>query len=448
MKPEEFDHRLNQKLDDLHPVFEERDWNRFYAKYQSQSTQVEAKSSNRKYLLLLLLLLFSIGVAYQMNAFQWLNSKWNAQNPVTIPVMAESSQKSIEQKKSNSNLGSKSMLQADALVNLNINETKSSDKSEISKQIATTIKRESNNSTQTTLNSNLTAANNSNIQKGDQIHQAINQIISVQGSENSLSKKTLNNLINNESEKENSVGLIEMGLTVNGKIMFVDELNFLENLEISPLANEFKPKLNTKFIEAVHSFKYSVGALALLTEKHFNQGIAFELKTKKYISFSTGLMRQAYFEQSYSDTYSFSETTADEFSELIKPRHSRSENIRNIRINANEWLLPLQLKYYLPFSSKYAAYFSGGIQLTLSSRVRMDFDYTSYITQEMMSENDFDQASNRATLINQFNIGTGIQRSFNKLNCQLGLSLQKNNSNQSFISKYEPALQFGVFYKI
>lgn len=81
---------------------------------------------------------------------------------------------------------------------------------------------------------------------------------------------------------------------------------FLDNLELNPLENEFKPKLNAKFIKAVHSFKYSVGALALLTEKHFNQGIAFELKTKKYISFSTGLMRQAYFEQSYSDTYSFS----------------------------------------------------------------------------------------------------------------------------------------------
>ena len=206
--------------------------------------------------------------------------------------------------------------------------------------------------------------------------------------------------------------------------------------------------LNAKFIEAIHSFKYSIGALTLLTEKHFNQGIAFELKTKKYISFSTGLIRQAYFEQAYSDTYSFSETTADEFSDLIKPRHSRSENIRNIRINSREWLLPLQLKYYLPFSSKYAAYFSGGIQLTLSSRVSMDFEYLSYVTQQVMSENDFDQASNRSTLINQFNLGSGIQRSFNKLNCQLGISLQKNNSNQSFISKYEPAVQFGLFYKI
>lgn len=448
MKPEEFDHRLNQKLDELHPVFEERDWNRFYGKYQAQSAKVETKSSNRKYLLLLLLLLFSIGVAYQMNAFQWLHSKWNTQNPVAIPVLVESSQKSIEQQKSNSNLESNPMLEGDALVNTTVDETKLSDKPEISNQAKTTNKTESSNSTKTTLNTNLTAANNSNIQKAHQIQQSINHIPSVQGSENPLQENKINNLIIKEQAIENTVGIQENVVIECGKIKFIDELNFLENLEISPLINEFKPKLNTKFIKAVHSFKYSVGALALVTEKHFNQGIAFELKTKKYISFSTGLIRQAYFEQAYSDSYSFSETTADEFSDLIKPRHSRSENIRNIRINAREWLLPLQLKYYLPFSSKYAAYFSGGIQLTLSSRVSMDFEYLSYVTQQVMSENDFDQASNRATLINQFNLGTGIQRSFHKLNCQLGVSLQKNNSNQSFISKYEPGIQLGLFYKI
>lgn len=97
MKPEEFDHRLNQKLDELHPVFEEKDWNRFYAKYQSQSTQAEAKSSNRKYLLLLLLLLFSIGVAYQMNAFQMLKGFLKIQEPVVSPILTETKPSSLEQ---------------------------------------------------------------------------------------------------------------------------------------------------------------------------------------------------------------------------------------------------------------------------------------------------------------------------------------------------------------
>ncbi|MEI2694286.1 MAG: hypothetical protein V9E90_04390 [Saprospiraceae bacterium] len=447
MKPEEFDHRLNQKLDELHPVFEEKDWNRFYAKYQSQSTQAEAKSSNRKYLLLLLLLLFSIGVAYQMNAFQMLKGFLKIQEPVVSPILTETKPSSLEQQ------NVQEIQEASAVGKLTETNKQTSSVSgkmwDASSQQNQTVdkKLKRNQSTQFSQNQNVDLNNLRNTTNS-----------------NNKSSQTASGISSNESFSNKSEALsqtnftgeavimgtgdIEKTATSEDEIQQVSEVVFLDNLELNPLENEFKPKLNAKFIKAVHSFKYSVGALALLTEKHFNQGIAFELKTKKYISFSTGLMRQAYFEQSYSDTYSFSETTADEFSELIKPRHSRSENIRNIRINANEWLLPLQLKYYLPFSSKYAAYFSGGIQLTLSSRVRMDFDYLSYVTQQEMSENDFDQASNRATLINQFNLGTGIQRSFNKLNCQLGVNLQKNNSNQSFINKYEPGIQLAVFYKI
>ncbi len=447
MKPEEFDHRLNQKLDELHPVFEEKDWNRFYAKYQSQSTQVEAKSSNRKYLLLLLLLLFSIGVAYQMNAFQMLKGFLKIQEPVVSPILTETKPSSLEQQ------NVQEIEEASAVGKLTETNRQTSSVSgkmlDASSQQNQTVdkKLKRNQSTQFSQNQNVDLNNLRNTKKSN--NKSSQTASGISSNESFSNKSEALSQTNFTGEAVNmGTGNIEKTATPENEIQQVSEVVFLDNLELNPLENEFKPKLNAKFIKAVHSFKYSIGALALVTEKHFNQGIAFELKTKKYISFSTGLMRQAYFEQSYSDTYSFSETTADEFSELIKPRHSRSENIRNIRINANEWLLPLQLKYYLPFSSKYAAYFSGGIQLTLSSRVRMDFDYLSYVTQQEMSENDFDQASNRATLINQFNLGTGIQRSFNKLNCQLGVNLQKNNSNQSFINKYEPGIQLAVFYKI
>lgn len=442
MKPEEFDHRLNQKLDELHPVFEERDWNRFYAKYQSQS-QVGAKySSKKKYLLLLLLLFFTLGVAYQMNAFQWVQGLWNRQNAISNPVMATTkipTSKPLTTKDlsgtSQAELPTKNGV-ADAVHSI----ANSNSDSKVNESI-----QKHSNASSTIFNSTETLNKNKNIK-------------SEQNSNKLAFTHAINNqsfTTNNSAEFATSLNKGEPNSELNAETIILEnpkqtteELLFMENLDAGPLAIDFKPDLNAKFIEAIHSFKYSIGALTLLTEKHFNQGIAFELKTKKYISFSTGLIRQAYFEQAYSDTYSFSETTADEFSDLIKPRHSRSENIRNIRINSREWLLPLQLKYYLPFSSKYAAYFSGGIQLTLSSRVSMDFEYLSYVTQQVMSENDFDQASNRSTLINQFNLGSGIQRSFNKLNCQLGISLQKNNSNQSFISKYEPAVQFGLFYKI
>lgn len=447
MKPEEFDHRLNQKLDELHPVFEEKDWNRFYAKYQSQSTRVEAKSSNRKYLLLLLLLLFSIGVAYQMNAFQMLKGFLKTQEPVVSPILTEikpsaSDQQivqgienaSAEEKLTNTNEQTSS-------VSTNMQEASAQQNQTIDKNL------NRNQSNQFSQNQNVDLNNLKNTSKSNiKSSEAASGISSNESFTNNPAALLPTNSASDAVNMGN--GILEITACSKNGIQQVSEVSLLDNLELNPLKNEFKPKLNAKFIEAVHSFKYSIGALTLLTEKHFNQGIAFELKTKKYISFNTGLIRQSYFEQSYSDTYSFSETTADEFSELIKPRHSRSENIRNIRINATEWLLPLQLKYYLPFSSKYSAYFSGGIQLTLSSRVRMDFDYLSYVTQQEMSENDFDQASNRATLINQFNLGTGIQRSFNKLNCQLGVNLQKNNSNQSFINKYEPGIQLAVFYKI
>jgi len=448
MKPEEFDHRLNQKLDELHPVFEEKDWNRFYAKYQSPSTQVEAKSSNRKYLLLLLLLLFSIGVAYQMNAFQMLKGFLKIQEPVVSPILTESKPSSsdhqivqgIEEASADGKLTETN--EQTSSVSTKMLEASSQQNQMVDKKL-----KRNQSTSQISQNQNVDLNNLGNTTKSNnKSSQAASEISSNESSTNKTEALSQTNITRDAVNL--STGIVEKTAPAENGIQQVSEVALLDNLELNPLENEFKPKLNAKFIKAVHSFKYSIGALALVTEKHFNQGIAFELKTKKYISFSTGLMRQAYFEQSYSDTYSFSETTADEFSELIKPRHSRSENIRNIRINANEWLLPLQLKYYLPFSSKYAAYFSGGIQLTLSSRVRMDFDYLSYVTQQEMSENDFDQASNRATLINQFNLGTGIQRSFNKLNCQLGVNLQKNNSNQSFITKYEPGIQLAVFYKI
>ncbi len=451
MKPEEFDRRLNQKLDELHPNFEEKDWIRFYAKYQNDLNQSSNAASRKKYLLLLLLLLLSSGIVYQSNAWTWFKNYMGTAQTAKPAILAQS-QIHLNQDKSINNHSENS-----GFSNTNNSNKASSVETEVSDT------RSQENSTKESGKTNLAQLHteNSSVIKDRKYSSVLRNPAAKTSNGSGMNETSSNQLDLNPIENklantdiafklQNEVAISEENpLNASGsELRQLTASESLPPIELSPLSIDAKHPLKTKWMSAIHAFKYSLGLTALATQKHFNEGLAFELKTKKYISFSTGLVRQSYFQQNFEDTYTFSETTANEFSDLIKPRHSRSEDIRNISITATEYLLPLQLKYYLPFNSKYAAYVAGGIQLTLSSRVKMAFDYLSYTTQQEEMETDFNQASNRSTLINQFNIGLGVQRSFKKINFQMGCLLQKNNSNQSFINKYEPALNLGVYYKI
>ncbi|MCC6753058.1 MAG: hypothetical protein IT266_03630 [Saprospiraceae bacterium] len=191
---------------------------------------------------------------------------------------------------------------------------------------------------------------------------------------------------------------------------------------------------------------WSAGVSALTSGSHWSGGLAAEFRTNKNIVFRSGIQRQTYFDQAFANQTAFKDETDVGFNEIAKPRHSKTEEFSNIRISSADWILPLELRYIYPLSSRAALFVSGGIHLTLKSQTVLTFDYQSYETQEFLRENGLDQESNSATLINHFAFGAGYQRRIMGLDVQLSGVLKTNNSNLPHLKKREVAAQFSVMY--
>jgi hypothetical protein len=195
-----------------------------------------------------------------------------------------------------------------------------------------------------------------------------------------------------------------------------------------------------------HSSGWSAGVSTLASGSHWSGGLAAEFRTNKNIVFRSGIQRQAYFDQSFANQAVFKDETDVGFNEIAKPRHSKTEEFSNIRISSTDWILPLELRYIYPFSSRAALFVSGGVHLTLKSQTVLTFDYLSYESQEFLRENGLDQESNSATLINHFAFGAGYQRRIMGVDVQLAGVLKSNNSNLPHLKKREFAAQLSVMY--
>ncbi|MBK8449168.1 MAG: hypothetical protein IPL42_03700 [Saprospiraceae bacterium] len=447
MRPEDFDKRLNQKLGELNPAFKETDWIRLSKKLNSNKSNKAAYFYKFRYVLLAMLIVTVLGIAYQQNLFDF--KPWNS---------------NIEVK---SNAGQNLEL---AAVPVDLNQSLTSTNTIIgqSNAIAKEQKQSQVFSPKPSVFSGMhsTKTRNSAVHEKNpdaNLYSAKTQKTNLPPTEstfNALLNTTLSaeNLKSNNQEAgiefENQSTLhSNQDVTRSSKdLKSTQEMLSIEKLACKDInvlnSTETKPKAKLKPMQGIKPNYWLVGAVSLITERHVNVGIGFEKKTNKNISFSSGLVFQNYFQQSFSDQGDFANTTEEEFTNLIKPRHSKSSDFTNIRIKSQDLLLPLQLKYYFPFNTQYAAFVTGGIQLTLKSKTILDFDYISWDTNTEMVEVDFDQASNRATLINHFVIGIGLQREFRNISCQASVLLQKNNTNQAHIAKMEPAFQIGLYYKL
>jgi hypothetical protein len=456
MRPEEFDHRLQQKLDELNPVFNEQDWIRLSNKMKRNKSPFFFMNRNGMILLLISLLLVGSWMTYHwvssapekqnQNPVQPsdvqlqianvtedheknLSDKGSIVNPNNTSANQNNSSKAPESKFSKTNSSTQNKFKDHQLKRLNTTTANAT------KNVSSSEKQLQSNSTEHLLTQNLHQESNGNsfeVKPQSSLESSmVDQNIKDQNSsatdsenQNSIHESSVNQLAENSE-----VPPIQM-LSIEG-IRFDDKA---VNGRIKPAAG-FK------------THKWIVGATGLVAASHVNPGIAFEIKTKKNISFGSGLVIQKYLEQQYRDQNEFTAENASDFTELIRPRHSKSVSFSDIKINSTDILLPLNLKYYFPLNSRFALFANASMQLTLASNTSLDFQFVSQ-QNVVMNETDFEQASNSATLINHFSIGAGIQREFRNFIFQTSFQLQKNNSNQPHITKQEIVGQIGVFYKL
>jgi hypothetical protein len=452
MKIEDFDKQMQQKLEDLNPVFNESDWIRLYGKMDAHKSSGFFNKKNSLLLLLLLFLLFGT----------WMSYKWNMGN------QSKDEQKHHIQKSA-------------ILAELNGIKTEDLKCKELP---ANTTSESNNNVTRISDNNHTTdysvavANNQAKINSRNQNHadfthpgitlknrhQENSKFSSTISFETKLNEESSSNEVKDftnatinkpgvgdhqlNEQNDHSAGLLnaEEGSLITASTELVKPLanNSARGVHSNStaLVTKLKPSAGLK------PHKWSIGTSGLVTASHFNAGVICEVKTKNNIAFGTGIISQKYFTQDYKDQNEFTATNEASFTDLIRPRHSRSVSFSNIKIRSLDILLPLSFKYYYPLDFKYSLFANASMQLTLYSRTSLDFNYLPYDTTVTMNETDFDQASNSATLINHFAVGAGIQREFRNLNFQLSFLFQKNNNNQPQIAKQELAGQVSLFYKL
>lgn len=454
MRPEEFDHRLQQKLDELNPSFNEKDWIRLSKKMKRDKTPLLFIN---RYGMILLLISFAILGSWL--TYHWMISTPSSQNeiensavPIQIAKVSEAHENDYSKIASTTSTTdplsiAKNTVETSSTSLTNTNSavqnkyrntrTQNSGTHEVhDARRSTHINQKIQNNT----SENLTFQNAigvTDLKSGENVHQT-NLSSNVEdpdgaGQNSSLANHDIRNSIQESSENQISA----LSVVEPVQMLAVEGISF----------NSKAIKGRIKPVAGFKTHKWIVGTTGLVAASHVNPGIAFEIKTKKNISFGSGLVVQKYLEQRYRDQTEFSAENASDFTELIRPRHSKSVSFSDIKINSTDVLLPLNLKYYFPLNSKFALFANASMQLTLHSKTSLDFQFVT-LENLVMNETDFEQASNSATLINHFTLGAGIQREFRNFIFQTSFQLQKNNSNQPHITKQEMVGQIGVFYKL
>ncbi len=462
MRPEEFDNRLHQKLDELNPVFNEQDWMRLSKKMNASKSPALFTKRISMILLLLFLVLFSA----------WMTIRWSSITPdsqiqddiqnggMNTPVLAEISKPGSRDNSDKNSLATgniENATQAEVINSTALTQTVISStvnartknpnytKSNLTKKQFTS-NGYSKNSKANILSVNNKYGNSPSTNKSGTEEKPVLEEAKVQDqnaikqfSENGIAENVKLNVENHSLENQ-------ISKDENGGFSLVDPIQLLASKGLlindkTSLGSRIKPVVGLK------PYKWVVGATGVVVASHFNTGLVFEIKTKKSISFGSGLIVQKYLEQDYLDQNEFAVANEADFTDLIRPRHSKSISFSNIKIKSMDVLLPLSLKYYFPLNTRFALFANASMQLTLYSKTTLDFQS---ITQDkqILNVSDFDQASNSATLINHFTIGGGLQREFKHFVIQTGFLVQKNNSNQPQITKQEMAGQISILYKL
>jgi hypothetical protein len=449
MRPEEFDKRFQEKLDEFNPVFNEQDWIRLSEKMKRRNSSGFFTRRNG----LILLLLFSLLMG------TWMTMNWPSIWPDTdkpnrdikteqsIPIADvlesksdnasdEITESSTLGKKVNSHEVNSSLTKAESP---SLNSLKSNNNIQSSEKSFSKKFKKQNTSNQFAAGPSMPINNEKELIAEEKVTTNTSHELGLKSvtKENELVQQS--QAANHPNKNEDNEGELRESIS---------SVEGMEVLDLSGLNLPERQHLKFKLLKGWKPNKWIIGVTALGTANHVNTGLAFEMKTNKNISFGSGLVMQNYHTQNYLNEIEFSEETDAEFTELIKPRYSKSISFSNIQIKSMDILVPLTLKYYIPLDIKYSLFFNAGVQLTMYSKTSLTFDYLNYDPPTSGIENDFDQPSNSATLINHFSLGAGIQRDFGKAIFQMGFSYQKNNSNQPQISKQELAGQVGIFYKL
>lgn len=422
MKTNEFDSRIKQGLEGLSPVFNEQDWIRLQTK---MNTGVERSSGRSRYLLILLLLCAGLGVG--VLAWSFSGSKSGISNNNRKQILASENSDFSE-----NTTGGSSVTINESLVNGKINtsaETKQSNSYKKPNDSYSEVK--------------FSELNNHNKSKNNKALSGTEIEMSTNATHGSVVEKENIALLNSRSSE-----LIR--ITGTGESSKSIELSSIPSLMLTKIQSD-KKRTNAlnklvKVKAGPEVSRWSAGIVGLVTRSHYSGGLAVQMAVNKNISLRTGLMNQQFFAQNYQDEQIFEDENDFEFTELAKPRHSKSSDFTNIRVNSADWVLPMELKFTQPLTFNSALYFSGGIQLTLKSKTALDFEYNAYDTNQQMNESDFEQASNNATLINNFILGAGWQYTLHRFQYHVGLVFQKNNSNLPLLAKKEIGLMAGLSY--
>lgn len=410
MRVEDFDSKLRQKISHIEPDFQEKDWLRF-----QQRLQAGARRPWKRYLLLLLLLISVGGIAYTY----WMQMPEGAQkvsklNPVILANKPEANA-TLEQPVVSDPVRSESFRDSGP-------NHQSEAKSTIGKKVKSLDRKK-------------------NIDRNDLVHNSVDQSAAPHSNNNAIqdSQEPLeNNVVLMENHSENVSGLQAE--------LWTQKLQLISPATLISEKNDATVQPDLKILKHGRITKWTAGLSLIAAKEHASFGVLVERKTNSNISFRSGMLYQNFFEKEYQNDIDFKEDNQVAFTEIAKPRHSTSESFSNIRIKSSEVVCPLELKYTIPLSSKTAAFVFGGVQLTVQSKTVLDFDYLNHFTNQYLSENGLDQAANSSTLINNFGLGAGIQRSFGGLQWSVAGVLQKSNSNLPHIAKNTWGLQGGVSF--
>ncbi len=403
MKTEEFDSRLRQKFKQFEPAFDGRDWERFERKMKAND-----ESKNRKGLWLLLLLAIFLGGAGV--AYSWYQSKVsNENNEIKGPIAALPSESP-----------------ADTVMSHESNKVEAS--------LTPIVKSEdhsvSNSLPQQKLHKR--KGNTQQVQRQDLRY---------------IDNPLVPSSVDNASSENNA-----LQSTIDPPSTHISEFNEIESMDKLPTIGlhsinyDSYTKSELKPCAMVKPSAWSAGPVLLYTKSHQSFGAIIERKANSNIRIGAGLLYQNYNEQEYINQTAFEAVNQVEFVELAKPRHSTSEDFQNIRIKSSDFLLPVYLKYMYPFGTSSAAFITGGVQFTLSSKTLLDFDYLNYDTNQYITESDLNQSSNSATLINNFVLGLGYQKKWLNLQWELSAIYQKSNNHQVHIPVSDIGIQTSVSY--
>ncbi|MBK8955095.1 MAG: hypothetical protein IPM34_06010 [Saprospiraceae bacterium] len=412
MKIEDFDSRIKQKISQVEADFQERDWERFQYKLYSKDN-----SALKRWMIFLFFLFLLGGTGFTIWQYAFEKSEVKSGSKSILAI-----QKDLESKNTNS-------------INPDLEQS-----NHIENQNGDGIKLNSSADAHVKNNSGSNLKNRSQTEgKEFFVEQSIKEEYSGNQTGIRLSEEIqlgADDIRTNTAEIENTIN----------PIFSLEKLNVLQQSGVQSGQAENQIQNHLQFKKSSEIDKWAAGWSVLASHEHVNTGLLIERKTNGNISFRSGLLYQRFFEKEYQNEVAYKEDNEVEFTEIAKPRHSTTETFNDIRIQSSDVVLPLELKYTLPFSYGYAAFIFGGLQLTLQSKTVLEFDYLNHFTNQYLSEDGLNQDSNNSTLINNFGFGMGMQKNIAGLQWSLAGVIQKSNSTLPHIAKTSLGLQLAATY--